>query len=262
MRTGSRASPSSPRRAFHEICPQDRRRLPPRISCGLGGRWSGGRPGSRLWPSRTSRSPATPRSPPSARRRPSRGSGGSSSPASAVALLRRGRLTERTSGFLPKQARTTLAISLRLNGGYSALRSTMSRRTLSVSLRCRAVFANRKPSMPYSSKLPIRRWRVRSETPVSSARSGTELPKRTGWRMHSYSTCSGHQHNGSISCQSSVGSTRGRYLTMRFPLHPGRRRSFSRSHRVTQRVLPLSERRDDFAKIQKNATDGYLPPTV
>ena len=31
---------------------------------------------------------------------------------------------------------------------------------------------------------------------------------------------------------------------------------------VTQRILPLSERRDDFAEIQKNATGGYLPPTV
>jgi hypothetical protein len=28
------------------------------------------------------------------------------------------------------------------------------------------------------------------------------------WRIRSYSSCSGHQHNGSISCQSSVGSTR------------------------------------------------------
>src|SRR5215207_8108571 len=86
------------------------------------------------------------------------------------------RFTERTSGFLPKQAQTTLAISLRLNGGYSTLRSTMSRLTFGGSLRLRAFSVESKPSMPYSSKLSMRRWRVRSETPVSSARSGTELP--------------------------------------------------------------------------------------
>src|SRR4051812_30927413 len=37
------------------------------------------------------------------------------------------------------------------------------------------------------------------------------------WRIRSYSTCSGHQHSGSICWKSSVGSIRGRFLTMRFP---------------------------------------------
>jgi hypothetical protein len=110
-----------------------------------------------------------------------------------------------------------LAISFRLKGGYSALRSTMRRRMLVGSFRLLAFSVANRPSIPSSSKRPILRLSVDSETPVSLARSATELPKSTGWRIRSYSTCSGHQHSGSICWKSSVGSTRGRFLTMRFP---------------------------------------------
>jgi len=42
----------------------------------------------------------------------------------------------------------------------------------------------------------------------------------------------------------------------------------TRTLRATQAILPLyfilhlSERRDDFAETQKDATDGYFPPAV
>src|SRR5215211_7034791 len=80
--------------------------------------------------------------------------------------------------------------------------------------------------------------------------------------MRSYSTCSGHQHSGSISWKSSVGSTRGRFLAMRFPLDLGQRRPFSRSqasYRGSPAYPPPSEHRDDFPEIQKTATDGISP---
>jgi hypothetical protein len=80
---------------------------------------------------------------------PSRGNGGSSSPASrGLASSSSTRFTERTSGFLPKQARTMLAISLRLNGGYSALRSTMNRLTFGGILCLRAFSVESKPLYP------------------------------------------------------------------------------------------------------------------
>lgn len=97
----------------------------------------------------------------------------------------------------------------------------MNRRMLGGSFRFLAVSISKRPSISSSSKLCILRRSVDSETPVSLARSATESPKRTGWRIRSYSTCSGHQHSGNSSCQSSVCSTRGRFAAMRSPSIPG-----------------------------------------
>ena len=93
----------------------------------------------------------------------------------------------------------------------------MSRRMLGGSLRFRAVSEANRPSIPSASKLSILRRSVESETPVCSARSTTGSPNSTGWRMRSYSTCSGHQHSGNISWKSSVCSIRGCLPAMRFP---------------------------------------------
>jgi hypothetical protein len=60
---------------------------------------------------------------------------------------------ERTSGFLPKAARTTLAISFRLKWGYSALRSTTRRLTAGGSRFRLADGAPKRDSMPSSAYL-------------------------------------------------------------------------------------------------------------
>src|SRR4051812_11527735 len=53
-----------------------------------------------------------------------------------------------------------LAISFVLKGGYSALRSTMSRRMLGGSFRLLAFSVANRPSIPSSSKCPIKTQRM------------------------------------------------------------------------------------------------------
>src|SRR5215217_5719619 len=112
-----------------------------------------------------------------------------------------------------------VAISLILIGGCSVLRSRTSLRTCGskVPRRAAACSAPNRPRMPSFSKLMIRRRRVVSGVPVWRALSVTGLPKTTGGRIRSYSTCSGH-FRSSLSCpQSSVGSTRVRLAICRSP---------------------------------------------
>src|SRR5215218_3330322 len=112
-----------------------------------------------------------------------------------------------------------VAISLILIGGCSVLRSRTSLRTSrsKVPRRAAACSAPNRPRMPSFSKPMIRRRRVVSGVPVWRALSVTGLPKTTGGRIRSYSTCSGH-FRSSLSCpQSSVGSTRVRLAICRSP---------------------------------------------
>src|SRR5829696_6387690 len=112
-----------------------------------------------------------------------------------------------------------VASSLILIGGCSVLRSRTSLRTSGskVPRRAAACSAPNRPRMPSFSKPMIRRRRVVSGVPVWRALSVTGLPKTTGGRIRSYSTCSGH-FRSSLSCpHSSVGSTRVRLAFCRSP---------------------------------------------
>src|SRR5215217_3854494 len=85
-------------------------------------------------------------------------------------------------------------MSLRTSGGRVLVPSTRS--------------GSNRPRMPSFSKDAILRRSVVSEVPVWRDRSATGLPKTTGGRILSYSTCSGHSRSSSSSAHSSVGSTR------------------------------------------------------
>jgi hypothetical protein len=108
--------------------------------------------------------------------------------------------------------------------------------------------------MPSFSNLAILRRSVVCGVPVWRDLSATGLPKTTGGRILSYSTCSGHSKSSSNSAHSSVESIRFR-LAIRFPLRPATPRTSSRLSQCLTSEAPPSERRDDtYPEAQEHAT--------